>query len=308
MCEICKIQRTTSTNKMPSLTRSTQYHDKLACSNEKMPISSTHESNHHISHMHPCGNIPTTPDQSVFIDKSTPNKSIISSVHWQFSTKFFSHKWIYRYLLTFFILMYAINCSPIRLSNAQILKSNRTSAAMIQNFNNKIISNSGTGASSVTQRTSRNNRNNNIRKEHLNANPDGEINERPSCHSCSLQKEVEADNLRSFKSHILQRLQLERAPNISMESVTTVSESVLTSFYNEYGERYIRRYGRNHEYMDEMMSDEPKHFRTDKNKISEEDDEEDEDEQFFSSTQSIYSFPNGEYNTKKYSWPKNFVS
>lgn len=287
MCE------TTVTNKKP-LTRSTQCHDKLAFSTENMSILSTHESNHHISHMHLCGNIPTIPAESVFINKLTPNKSIISTVHWQFSTKFFNRKWIYRYLLTFFILMYAINCSPIQLTNAQILKSNRTSAAMTQNFNNKIITNSGTGASSVTQRTPRNNRNNNIRKEHLNPNhPDGEINERPGCHSCSLQKEVEADNLRSFKSHILQRLQLERAPNISMESVTTVSESVLASFYNEYGERYIRRYGRNHEYMDEMMSDEPKHFRTDKNKIGEDDEEEDEDEQFFSSTQSIYSFPNG---------------
>lgn len=295
MCEICINQRTASTIKMP-LTRSIQCHDKLAYSSENMSTLLKHESNNHISHMHSCGNIPTIPAQSLSINKSTPNKSTISSVHWQFSTKFFNRKWIYRYLLTFIILMYAIDTSPILLSNAQILKSNRTSAAMTQNFNNKVNSNSGTAASSVTQRTSRNNRNNNIRKEHLNGNADGEINERPSCHSCSLQKEVEADNLRSFKSHILQRLQFERAPNISKESVTSVAESVLANFYNEHGDRYIRRNNRNHDFMDEMMSDEPKHFRTDKNKISEDDDddeEEDDDEQFFSSTQSIYSFPNG---------------
>lgn len=292
MCGIRKNQRTTKTNKMPS-TKSTQCHDQLTLSKEKMPILLTHKSNYHNSHtMHSCGNVSTTPDQLVFINKSTPNKSIISSVHWQFSTKYFNRKWIYRYLLTLFILMYAINSSPILLSNAQILKSNRTSAAITQNFNNKIISNSGTGASSVTQKTSRNNRNNNIRKEH--ANSDVELNERPSCHSCSLIKDVEADNLRSFKNHILKRLQLERAPNISMESVTSVSESVLANFYNKYGERYIRRYGRNHEYQDDqMMGDEPNHFRTDKNRISEDDDGEDEDEQFFSTTQSIYSFPNG---------------
>lgn len=293
MCGICKNQRPSTTNKMP-LTKSTRCHDKLSHSNEKMP------SNHHISHMHSCGNIPTIPTPSAFINQSTPNKSIISNVlkHWQYSTKFFNRKWIYRYLLTLFILMYAINSSPILLSNAQILKSNRTSAAITQNFNNKIISNSGTGASSVTQKTlSRSNRNNNnnIRKEHLNVNPDIEINERPSCHSCSLRKEVEEDNLKSFKSHILQRLQLVHMPNISMESVTTVSESVLANFYNKYGERYIRLNSRNYDYMDEMMSDEPKHLRSNKNKFIGDDEEEDEDEQFFSSTQSIYSFPNGKY-------------
>lgn len=287
MCEICKIQRTSSTNKMP-LTKSTHCHEKLAYSEEKM---SMHKSNYHINHTHSCGNIPTAPDQSVFTNKSTPNKSIISTVwHWHISINIFN-KWIYRYLLTFFILMYAINCTPILLSNAQIIRSNRTSPAMTQNFNNKIIPNGGSGASSITQKATRNNRNNNIRKEHLN--PDVEVNERPSCHSCSLLKEVEADNLRSFKNHILQRLQLDRAPNISMESVTSVSESVLANFYNQHGERYIRRYNRNHEYMDEMMSDEPKNYQTDKNRINEDDDGEDEDEQFFSSTQSIYSFPNG---------------
>lgn len=288
-----KMQQTTeTTNKMPS-TKSMQCNDKLSCSEKEMPILLTHQSNYHISHMHSCDNIPTTPDQTVSINKPTPNKPDISNVHWQFSTNFFNRKWIYRYLLTLFILMYAINSSPILSTNAQILKSNRTSsAANTQNFNNKIISNSGTGAT-VTQKTSRNNRNNNIRKEHLNSNPDVEINERPSCHSCALQKNVEADNLRSFKNHILKRLQLDRAPNISMESVTSVSESVLANFYNTHGERYIRRHGRNHEYLDEMMSDEPRNYRTDRNKISEDDDGEDEDEQFFSTTQSIYSFPNG---------------
>ncbi|KAG4070249.1 hypothetical protein HA402_009812 [Bradysia odoriphaga] len=201
---------------------------------------------------------------------------ISTTVCRQFSTTFFNRKWIYRYLLTLFILMYAINSSPILLTSAQTLKSNRTSAAITQNL----------------QRTVRNNRNNNIRKEHFNSNPDGEISERPSCHSCSQLKDVEADNLRSFKSHILHRLRFDHAPNISMESVTTVSESVLANFYNKYGERYIRRNGRNHDYMDEMMSDEPKNYERDENTVGEDNDSEDEDEPFFSSTQSIYSFPN----------------
>lgn len=282
---------TSKTNAMPSTTLSTQCHRKPSYRKENIPTQSTQKSNYFVIQMDSCGHIPTTLDQS-----RLPNKSIVSPrVHWQYSTNFFNRKWIYRYLLTLFFLTYAINSSPILLSNAQILKSNRSSAAITQNFNNKIVSNSGAGSSSVTQKASRNNRNNNIRKEHLNANPDVEINERPSCHSCSLLKEVEADNLRSFKNHILKRLELERAPNISMDSVTTVSESVLASFYNQHGERYIRRNSRNYDYMDEMMSDEPKQFGTDKNKISEDDDGEDEDEEFFSSTQSIYSFPNGKF-------------
>ncbi len=288
MHEICEINRRatiTTNNKMPS-DKSTNCHNTHTDSKGKMS-----QSNCHISHK--CGNIPTNPGQSVFMNETTPNISIISTMHWQFSAKFFNRKWIYRYLLTLFILMYAINNTPILLSNAQIIKSNRTSAAITQNFNNKIISNSGT--SSVTQKTSRNNRSNVIRKEHLNSNADGDFNERPSCPSCSMMKEVEADNLRSFKNHILQRLQLERAPNISKASVATVSESVLADFYNKYGERYIRRPEKNHENMDEMMSDEPKDFRTDKNKIGEDDDEDDVYSEFFSSTQSIYSFPDGKY-------------
>lgn len=288
------ICNTSKTNAMPSSVPSTQCHHKPSCSKEKMQNSSTHKSNYYINQMHSCGHIPTTLHQSVSIQKSTPNKSIVSRVHWQYSTNLFNRKWIYRYLLTLLFLMYAINCSPILLSNAQILKSNRTTAAITQNFNNRIVSSGGSGSSSVTQKASRNNRNN-IRKEHSNANADVEIHERPSCHSCSLLKEAEADNLQSFKNHILTRLQLERAPNISMDSVTSVSESVLATFYNRNGERYIRRHGRNYDYMDEMMSDEPKQFGADKNKINDDEEEDDEDEEFFSSTQSIYSFPNGKF-------------
>lgn len=270
---MCEIQRKTE--------RLTHFHGKLSFSEEKM-LTQLSQSNCHNNHSF--DNISTIPDQVA------SNKSNISTVHWQYPIKLFNRKWIYRYLLTFVILMVAINSSPILLSNAQIVKSNRTSVAITQNFNNKIIGSTAT-SSSVTQKTSRNNRNNNIRKEY--SNPDVEINERPGCHSCSLQKEVEADNLRSFKNHILQRLQLERAPNISMDSVTAVSESVLANFYSEYGERYIRRNGRNHEYLDEMMSDEPNNYRKDKNKIDEDDDDEDEVEPFFSTTKSVSIYPNG---------------
>lgn len=295
MSVVYKIQRPAKTLKMPS-TESTHCHHKLSHSQKAMKSFEAHESNCHFSHEHSCGNnIPINADQSISVNNSTPNMFIISTIRRQFSTTFSNRKWIYRYLLTLLILMYAINSTPILLTNAQTLKSNRTSssAAITQNFNNKIISNSGTATGSITQRTARNSRNNNIRKEHFNSNPDIEISERPSCHSCSLLKEVEADNLRSFKSHILHRLRLEQAPNISMESVTTVSESVLDNFYNKYGERYIRRNGRNQDYMDEMMSDEPKNYETNENKVGEDNDDEDEDEPFFSSTQSIYSFPNG---------------
>lgn len=292
MSVICNNQRPTKILEMPS-TKSKHSHDKLSYSPETMKAP---QSNCNHSPSHSCAN--NIPDQSVFITNSTSDISTISIVRRQFSTTLFNRKWIFRYLLTFFILMYAINCTPILLSNAQTLKSNRSSAATVQN--------SGTATSTIVQRTTRNSRNNHIRKEHFNSNPSAEISERPSCHSCSLRKDAEAENLKSFKDHILRRLRLEHAPNVSMESVTSVSESLLTNFYNQNGDRYIRRYGRNQDYMDEMMSDEPQNHEADGNRVGEDDDSEDEDEQFFSSTQSVYSFPNGKLNTKLFD--KDFPS
>lgn len=293
MCKICENQRRSTINKM-SLTTSISCHHKESHHKVQL-ILSKHNSNYHNNHMHTSNDLTIIPVTSVSISQSKPNKSVISNVlhNWQYATKIFNRKWIYRYLLTLFILMYAINSSPILLSNAQMLKTNRTPTTITQNLNNnKITLNSGTSSSSVTQKTlSRSSHNNNIRKEY----PDNESNERSTCQSCRQRKEVEERNLISFTNHILQRLQLIQAPNISMESISPLPESVLSNFYSKYGERYIRLNGKNYDDSDGMMSDEPKRIRTDKKKTNGDDDQEDEDEQFFSSTQSIYSFPNGKW-------------
>lgn len=57
------------------------------------------------------------------------------------------------------------------------------------------------------------------------------------CSACRLRKQVEDLSLDSFKTHILQRLHINRPPNVSKP---IISDEVLRRFYSDNGYRYIR--------------------------------------------------------------------
>lgn len=58
------------------------------------------------------------------------------------------------------------------------------------------------------------------------------------CSACRMRQHVEDLSIDSFKTHILQRLHLDQAPNGTKKAVVT--DSVLHNFYSENGYRYIR--------------------------------------------------------------------